>query len=62
MCDTDPHHMKEYEKDNKFLPILNTPTKPEYRTSFMKLDNIVLIGGPDDGVVTPWQSRLAQAQ
>ena len=54
--------MKEYEKDNKFLPILNTPTKPEYRTSFMKLDNIVLIGGPDDGVVTPWQSRLAQAQ
>ena len=28
-----------------------------YRENFIKLQQLVLIGGPDDGVVTPWQSR-----
>ena len=29
----------------------------EYKTNFLKLQKLVLIGGPDDGVITPWQSR-----
>lgn len=29
----------------------------DYKSNFVKLENLVLIGGPDDGVITPWQSR-----
>lgn len=29
----------------------------DYKSNFEKLENLVLIGGPDDGVITPWQSR-----
>lgn len=28
-----------------------------YKANFAKLQQMVLIGGPDDGVITPWQSR-----
>jgi len=28
-----------------------------YQDNFLKLTDLVLIGGPDDGVITPWQSR-----
>lgn len=31
----------------------------EYKENFSKLSQLVLIGGPDDGVITPWQSRYA---
>jgi len=27
-----------------------------FRQNFIKLNKVVLIGGPDDGVITPWQS------
>lgn len=29
----------------------------DYKPNFEKLENLVLLGGPDDGVITPWQSR-----
>ena len=29
----------------------------EYKTNFLKIKRLVLIGGPDDGVITPWESR-----
>ena len=29
----------------------------EYKANFLRLKQMVLIGGPDDGVITPWQSR-----
>ena len=29
----------------------------EYKKNFLKIKQLVLIGGPDDGVITPWQSR-----
>ena len=30
----------------------------EYKENFLKTgENLVLIGGPDDGVITPWESR-----
>ena len=28
-----------------------------YKKNFLALEQLVLIGGPDDGVITPWQSR-----
>ena len=29
----------------------------DYKKNFLRLNRIVLIGGPDDGVITPWESR-----
>lgn len=28
-----------------------------WRDSFLRIETLVLIGGPDDGVITPWESR-----
>jgi len=28
-----------------------------WRDSFLRIEKLVLIGGPDDGVITPWESR-----
>ena len=53
----DPHHLDLYEKYNKFLRVINVPTNSSYKDNFVKIDKLVLIGGPDDGVITPWQSR-----
>ena len=30
-----------------------------YKSNFASLQKLVLVGGPDDGVITPWQSRCA---
>ena len=30
----------------------------DYKKNFLALEQLVLIGGPDDGVMTPWQSRF----
>jgi len=27
------------------------------KENFLRLKNMVLVGGKDDGVITPWQSR-----
>ena len=29
----------------------------EWKMNFLKIKKLVLVGGPDDGVITPWQSR-----
>ena len=29
----------------------------EWKKNFLKIKKLVLVGGPDDGVITPWQSR-----
>ncbi|XP_025163388.1 lysosomal thioesterase PPT2 homolog isoform X2 [Harpegnathos saltator] len=56
----DPHHQKLYYKYSKFLPYVNnevnTFNNSDYKTGLTKLKQMVLIGGPDDGVITPWQS------
>uniref|UniRef100_A0A7N6BQH5 palmitoyl-CoA hydrolase n=1 Tax=Anabas testudineus TaxID=64144 RepID=A0A7N6BQH5_ANATE len=62
ICDywNDPHHRSLYLQSNNFLPILNgeKPHKhmEEWRENFLHIKKLVLIGGPDDGVITPWQS------
>ncbi|XP_045131007.1 lysosomal thioesterase PPT2-A-like isoform X2 [Portunus trituberculatus] len=56
----DPHHQALYYKYSDYLPYLNNEINDsyskEYRQNFLKLKKLVLIGGPDDGVITPWQS------
>jgi palmitoyl-protein thioesterase len=57
-CDywNDPLHQSEYEKCSDFLYPLNSGKQPDYKSNFMSVEELVLIGGPDDGVITPWQS------
>ncbi|XP_030826334.1 lysosomal thioesterase PPT2, partial [Camarhynchus parvulus] len=31
--------------------------RPEWKRNLLRIQRLVLIGGPDDGVITPWQSR-----
>ena len=31
----------------------------ELKSNFLRLEKLVLIGGPADGVIKPWQSRCA---
>ncbi|KAF7653591.1 hypothetical protein LDENG_00081040 [Lucifuga dentata] len=62
ICDywNDPHHRSRYLQSSKFLALLNGE-KPHndmkaWRENFLRIKKFVLIGGPDDGVITPWQS------
>ncbi|XP_073341679.1 lysosomal thioesterase PPT2-like [Pagrus major] len=62
ICDywNDPHQRPRYLKGNGFLPLLDGD-KPHndmkaWRGNFLRINKLVLIGGPDDGVITPWQS------
>jgi palmitoyl-protein thioesterase len=52
----DPHHLDLYEKYCIFLSSLNNAS-PEHKKNFLRIQRAVFIGGPDDGVITPWQSR-----
>lgn len=49
-----------YRKYSKFLPYVNNEidvyNNSDYKTGLIKLKRMILIGGPDDGVITPWQS------
>lgn len=56
---TDPDHLDEYLKECVFLPKLNLPSDPSYKENFMAIQDLVLVGGPNDGVISPWQSRYA---
>ena len=71
----DPYHLKYYYEYCTFLTSINYAIKPGvckmhcYRIlmikpsaskeNFLRLKNMVLVGGKDDGVITPWQSRYA---
>ncbi|CAB0040176.1 unnamed protein product [Trichogramma brassicae] len=56
----DPHHQELYYKYSRFLPFVNnekiTSNTSTFKEGLTKLQRMVLIGGPDDGVITPWQS------
>ncbi len=56
----DPYHQALYKKYSVFLAQLNNdssnPHSAAFKKSFTRIKNLVLIGGPDDGVITPWQS------
>ncbi|XP_037083060.1 lysosomal thioesterase PPT2 homolog [Pollicipes pollicipes] len=56
----DPHEQEEYRQYSKFLAPVNneafTDDSKRFRRNLCRLKRLVLIGGPDDGVITPWQS------
>ncbi|KAI5737560.1 hypothetical protein M8J76_014701 [Diaphorina citri] len=56
----DPHHQKLFFKYSKFLPFINnlnaTPNSNLFKLGLLRLHRMVLIGGPNDSVITPWQS------
>ncbi|XP_076679465.1 palmitoyl-protein thioesterase 2 [Andrena cerasifolii] len=56
----DPHHQELYYKYSKFLPYVNNERNltnwATFKEGITKLKRLVLVGGPDDGVITPWQS------
>lgn len=56
----DPHHRDLYVNSSDYLALLNSErsnlNSTEWKKNFLKIKKLVLIGGPDDGVITPWQS------
>lgn len=56
----DPYHTKLYFDYCQFLPFINNEIlsnrSDEFKIGLLNLDNLILIGGPDDNVITPWQS------
>ncbi|KAJ0181614.1 hypothetical protein K1T71_002336 [Dendrolimus kikuchii] len=56
----DPYHQSLYENYSVYLPYINNHIKSnksaEFKNNFLRLKRLVLIGGPDDDVITPWQS------
>ncbi|XP_050294758.1 lysosomal thioesterase PPT2 homolog isoform X1 [Anthonomus grandis grandis] len=56
----DPYHKQLYVEYSQFLPYVNnellTNSSKQYKDALTKLKTMVLIGGPDDNVITPWQS------
>uniref|UniRef100_A0A3Q3X8K7 palmitoyl-CoA hydrolase n=1 Tax=Mola mola TaxID=94237 RepID=A0A3Q3X8K7_MOLML len=62
ICDywNDPHQRSRYLKNNNFLAMLDGDrphnNMKAWRENFLRIKKLVLIGGPDDGVITPWQS------
>lgn len=58
----DPHHRDLYLNSSDFLALLNgeraNPNATAWRRNLLRIRRLVLVGGPDDGVITPWQSSL----
>jgi palmitoyl-protein thioesterase len=58
----DPYHLSEYLTDVIFLPVMNNETyNPQsdfFRKNFLETNEMHFLGGPDDGIITPWQSAL----
>ncbi|KAJ8334964.1 hypothetical protein SKAU_G00406030 [Synaphobranchus kaupii] len=56
----DPHHRDMYLNTSDYLALLNSerpnPNATMWKNNFLRIKRLVLIGGPDDGVITPWQS------
>lgn len=60
----DPFEQEQFRERNHFLPQLNVlpgalanaSLAAWYRANFERLTQLVLIGGPQDGVITPWQA------
>uniref|UniRef100_T1IZX6 palmitoyl-CoA hydrolase n=1 Tax=Strigamia maritima TaxID=126957 RepID=T1IZX6_STRMM len=59
----DPTKQKLFLKKSKFLPKINNlvdhPDYTEYKKNFLRLNNMILIGGDKEEVIIPWQTTLA---
>ncbi|XP_051526800.1 lysosomal thioesterase PPT2-A-like isoform X6 [Myxocyprinus asiaticus] len=58
----DPHHRDMYINSSDYMALLNSeranPNTTVWKENFLRIKKLVLIGGPDDGVITPWQSSF----
>ncbi|XP_029959489.1 lysosomal thioesterase PPT2-like [Salarias fasciatus] len=58
----DPHQQSRFLQKNHFLPLINGGQlhnqSAAWRENFLRIRKLVLIGGPDDDVITPWQSSV----
>ncbi|RVE50312.1 hypothetical protein evm_004978 [Chilo suppressalis] len=56
----DPYHQTLYETYSVYLPYINNHIRSaksdDFKNNLLRLKRLVLIGGPDDDVITPWQS------
>ncbi|KAJ8726116.1 hypothetical protein PYW07_000814 [Mythimna separata] len=56
----DPYHQTLYESYSVYLPYINnhimSAKSADFKNNLLRLKRLVLIGGPDDNVITPWQS------
>jgi len=56
----DPYKHDMYLKYSVFLPYINneliSSNSSAFKSSLIQLDNFILVGGPNDGVITPWES------
>ncbi|XP_044751537.1 lysosomal thioesterase PPT2 homolog [Coccinella septempunctata] len=56
----DPFHQELYHNFSQYLPYINNELKStrsaQFKNALTKLNKMVLIGGPDDNVITPWES------
>lgn len=56
----DPYHQQLYESYSVYLPYINNEIESEksaeFKENMLRLKRLVLIGGPSDQVITPWQS------
>lgn len=57
----DPKKQELYYEYSVFLPYINneieSSNSSDFKAALTKLEKLILIGGPNDGVITPWQSR-----
>lgn len=56
----DPNQRQLYLRYSEFLPYINnevlSTNSSQFRDNLLKLEKMILIGGPQDDVITPWQS------
>lgn len=58
----DPYHQKLFLRGNTYLALLNGD-RPHgnittWKKNFLRIKKLVLIGGRDDGLISPWQSSI----
>ncbi|CAD7085447.1 unnamed protein product [Hermetia illucens] len=56
----DPYKQELYYEYSTFLPYVNneimSANSSNFKEGLLKLKRMILVGGPNDGVITPWQS------
>uniref|UniRef100_A0A8C6VFF7 palmitoyl-CoA hydrolase n=1 Tax=Naja naja TaxID=35670 RepID=A0A8C6VFF7_NAJNA len=57
----DPHHRDLYLNNSNFLAVLNDERfhpNATWKKNLLRIRKLILIGGPDDGVIMPWESSM----
>ncbi|XP_067940842.1 lysosomal thioesterase PPT2-like [Watersipora subatra] len=58
----DPHHQTKFADPELNVPLARLNNQfahnftAEYKRNFVRLERLVMIGGPNDTIITPWQS------